>query len=246
MKLELLFEASKVEYVIKTFGEKLVAAARKVESGNPEELTPEAITAKLETADPTGNKEYLVWLALQYVRGSFRLEDTSRLRNDLEKFHKIKKTLENKDIMKYDMDALYNAIESGEENPVLTKGEMERSVKSQGSEKIIDEPNFTVLELKSKEAACFYGKGTKWCTAADENNMFDSYAKSGKMYFILVNDDGKQRKFQLHFNSGQFMNERDVPLSAAEIAMLSKFPGYKKFLNMLVDHHYKTAFADHM
>jgi hypothetical protein len=248
MKLNdlILLEATKVDYVKTAFGDKLLDAAKSLERNK--ELSLDQIVSGLEQADPTKNKQYLVWIAKQYVEKKFRLEDASRLKNDLAKFDKVKNTLENKDIMKYSLDDLYDTIESVDDSAPVSKGEEERQIKSSGAEKIIDDQNFTVIILKNKEAACYYGKGTKWCTAADRDNMFDQYAKDGNLYMIMVNDNGKQRKFQLHFESGQFMDERDRDVNGnkADIDLLSRFPGYTKFLNMLIDKHYTKVFGDYI
>jgi hypothetical protein len=242
MKLENLFEASKSEYVVNTFGQKLEKAAETLER---KRMSAEEIVKKLEEADPTPNKMYLVWIALQYASMKFRLEDTSRLNGDLKKFDNLKAKLPNKDIMKYSLEDLYDVIEQNEEVDIRSARQVSKEIKNKGAEKIIDDENFTVLHLKNKEAACYYGKGTKWCTAGDENNQFDNYANQGPLYVILVNDNGKQRKFQMHVESSQFMDERDQQVKQSDINLLSRFPGYLRFLNMLIEKNY-TKFLKYL
>ena len=65
--------------------------------------------------------------------------------------------------------------------------------------------NPLVIVPKTEAAAKWFGKGTKWCTAADKDNMFDYYNKRGLLYIVFWNG----KKYQLHFESMQFMDERD-------------------------------------
>ena len=128
MKLENLFEASKVEYVINTFGEKLKKAAQSQE--RDKNISVEDIVKGLETADPTNNKLYLVWLALQYSGLKFRLEDASRLKGDLSNFEKIKNKLPNKDIMKYSLEQLYDVLEQYEDVDVRSEKQKATEIKN--------------------------------------------------------------------------------------------------------------------
>ena len=45
---------------------------------------------------------------------------------------------------------------------------------------------FKVVVPKSHTASCYYGAGTKWCTATkDSDNHFTNYDKEGKLFYIL-------------------------------------------------------------
>jgi hypothetical protein len=79
-------------------------------------------------------------------------------------------------------------------------------MKAEGAEYVINDPDFKILRLKTHEAACHYGSGTKWCTAGrDSKGTFDHYAQQGDLYVIIA----KNRKFQMHYESGQLMDEKD-------------------------------------
>ena len=61
-----------------------------------------------------------------------------------------------------------------------------RKVQKQSKEVILDNDKFFIVSPKSTEASCYYGKGTKWCTSADDENMFDNYTEKGvKLYYIF-------------------------------------------------------------
>ncbi len=68
-----------------------------------------------------------------------------------------------------------------------------------------------IIIPKDQTAACYYGQGTQWCTASTQStNYFNSYSKDGPLYILLPKQpkyDGE--KYQLHFPSGQFMDEQD-------------------------------------
>ena len=93
------------------------------------------------------------------------------------------------------------------ENPLLLK-----DARSQLKDIVMDTPNFKVIIPKTEESACLYGTGTKWCTTAEKDNKFDSYNKQGDLYIILTKIDGKDRKFQFHYESDSFMDERNQEL----------------------------------
>jgi hypothetical protein len=93
------------------------------------------------------------------------------------------------------------------------------------ADKLIDisneEGSIVVYWLKTEAAAKYYGRGTKWCTAAKSNNQFKHYNKYGKIYMIQIDEKGKKthnekgkksHKYQIHVESDQFMNERDEPV----------------------------------
>lgn len=79
--------------------------------------------------------------------------------------------------------------------------------------------NYTVYQPTSEIGSNFYGRNTKWCTAADKNNMFCHYNEKGKFY-IIQNQDNPTDKYQYHPNDMQFKNSHDHPVSAEEVRRL--------------------------
>jgi hypothetical protein len=243
MKIYELFESfflaeNKDKYLLDNFGSKLLDANKK---DNTKVDTAEEILTYLNKADPTGSKN-MVFLTKMYAAGQFRLEDVSRINSELKLFQQVKSKLENKDISSYkSLNDLYDALEpfqSAPEEDMLSGKQIAKKIKSD-AETLISTPNFKVIIPKTEEAACFYGKGTKWCTAGDSDNQFNHYNNDGPLYVIIAKDPktGKDRKFQLHYESEQFMNERDQALTAADISFLSSFEEYTQFLNLLVKKH---------
>ena len=238
--LEILCESpeARIEYLAKTMGQKLVAAAEK--DASMKEKEPEKIAAVLAEFDPTPNKKALSFIAKLYVNGAIRAEDKKKINSSIELFYKVVNKLKNKDLMSYkNLNDLYDALAPFEDNDkdALSARQQKKLAKSD-AEKLIDTPDFKVIIPKTEEAARYYGANTKWCTAADDDCMFDHYNAQGPLFVIIAGEGAKARKFQLHYESGQFMDERDVELSSSDIAYLSKFPQYKEFLEHLIDKHY--------
>ena len=54
------------------------------------------------------------------------------------------------------------------------------------SEVVFEDSRFKVVVPESHTASCYYGAGTKWCTASKENeNHFKNYNRDGKLFYIL-------------------------------------------------------------
>jgi hypothetical protein len=227
----------KLEFISARQGSALVARAEK-DTSYKGEKDPKAILVKLQTADPTKSKN-LQYIVNMYIKALFKIEDLSRLRDDLETFEKVKNKLSKKDLNAYkSLEELYDAIEPFQNTPQeASKKELSRAVKS-GADAIIDEPDFKVIIPRTEAASKLYGKGTKWCTSADKDCLFNHYNDQGDLYILMAKVNGKNRKFQFHYETESFMNERDAPVSQADIDALSKLPEYKKFLNYLIKKHY--------
>ena len=78
----------------------------------------------------------------------------------------------------------------------------------------------------TEQESCRIGRGTQWCTAAKEGNMFNQYNSNGPMYIIVPQREHRQypqEKYQIHQATGQFMNDQDEPVSFGEL--LGRFPG---------------------
>jgi hypothetical protein len=183
----------------------------------------------IEQGDPTPSKVYTPWLAREVASGNIKnLEDIqSRLTPLLGDYEKYKRKKdfpqEGRDIMRLTAPAFEKIV--GEYTPP------EEEQKNRGDvETVFDDESVRVLVPKDETAACYYGQGTTWCTAATRgNNMFNHYNQQGKMYILLPKTpkyDGE--KYQLHFQSGQFMDEQDDPVELINL-ITERFPELKDF-----------------
>lgn len=191
------------------------------------------ILALLESKDPTPNKEYTQWITRIWCADPrLRFEDINR--NDMLGIHYLAKRRrmlapEHTDINRFrsyadfeiTMDELYDADEIARGAQVTDKGT---------SELVYEDSDMRIIVPKDVAAACYYGQGTRWCTAATRGtNYFEQYNRRGPLYIILPKKPKHAgEKYQLHFEDGQLMNEEDasVPLTV----LISRFPSLKGFI----------------
>ena len=83
-----------------------------------------------------------------------------------------------------------------------SKTETVKQIKNEGSEVVFDNEHVTVYHIKSEEASCILGSGTKWCTINiynDNRFFYITEEKDGNLYYILVknkvDDEGRQEKW---------------------------------------------------
>lgn len=174
----------------------------------------DAILAALETGDPTPHKEYSQWIAARYITGDTKLEDvTSTLREYLYKFMilKRKKILKPpaNDINKY--NSFSNLMDNMDEYALP-----EDEVTNKGTAtEVYKDADVRIVVPEDEPAACYYGRGTRWCTASTQGtNYYNHYSRQGPLY-ILIPTHAKYEgeKYQLHFPSEQFMDEEDESVS---------------------------------
>jgi hypothetical protein len=104
-----------------------------------------------------------------------------KVKDTLKKFVSIGSNLQIKDINQYKTFAeLYSAIQEYETR-------IRRTVKSvDGADIVFENDQFTVVAPLTTSASCYYGAGTKWCTASSaDNTHFNNYMKDGKLFYIL-------------------------------------------------------------
>lgn len=165
-------------------------------------------------ADPSPEKNYVMWIAKQWLAGAIRLpEDNGQLSVALNWFAHNKPVLKRAgkplDIFKYTKDQLYAA--EAELSGQLSGRRQAQADKQEGAERIYEDGRWLVMRVTQGKAACFYARGTKWCTS-DEDTA-DQYIKEGPLYVFYRAEEGGWKVFaQLHLPSGQLMDVLDRPL----------------------------------
>ena len=172
-----------------------------------------------ERADPTSNKQYVQWIVKGYVSGFFRdLEDIeSTAAEFLTMWHELQ--------MRRKLPAGYSDINQIKDSKIWAqaytdifnvyeklKDAENTDANPRGNAKtVFENDELRIVHPEDQKAACYYGRGTQWCTAATRGkNMFDQYNKDGPMYIIIPkNPDHQGEKFQVHAASGQIMDETD-------------------------------------
>jgi len=137
------------------------------------------------SAEINPNHKYLEWI-------TGRLETGERVVGGIEhnlkeillavsKFDNESHRLEIKDLNQYNsLNHLFDALKKIGETA-------RRTVDITGDvEKIYEDNRFVVVSPKTHTASCYYGAGTKWCTAAkDTTSHFSTYKGSGELYYII-------------------------------------------------------------
>lgn len=214
MLIHSLFESieqqikKRADFIIKSYGEKL--------KSNPDIDDLDSFIEKLSEIDPTPKGSLMPWIAKLVAKNPQlnKVEDLSRLGDDLEKFMEYRQKVENKDLNSYkSFQEVYDAIAPFINRP-KTKEErqIERQEKALAKNKENIETVYTGSEgwiriPKTKGAAQFIGQNTRWCTSSKKDNMFDSYNSRDTLFVIF--DRSLRERFQLHIESGAYADSAD-------------------------------------
>lgn len=173
------------------------------------------------SCDPTRNKRLTQWLITTYMNDGYRFEDLSRANRTLEHFVSFNQRLpeELRDINHHKrLSDVWKAVKTFVEQPEAdeslsgkAKKRSERAKAYADSMILAETDDWTVAVPLTKEAAQWWGRGTQWCTAADNDNMFEDYNKTGPL-IVMVMSDGTKVQFHTDEQECQFMNENDEPI----------------------------------
>ena len=160
----------------------------------------------LQQFDPSPNNKYVNWMITRYLQGGIkRLEDFgSGIVQALERFEELK----NK--KKLGADADINKLKSLADLNKLIQSHNETSLDYDPKEVdvILDSPNYSILSPKTYNASKALACDTDWCTAFPD--MYKQYSKQGPLY--IIKDKNTDERWQFHFESNQYMDEKDSPL----------------------------------
>ena len=147
------------------------------------DMWPELISGSQAIAP---NHKYLEWMAnvvSQLSTGEDHMPHQALIEilEAVSQFEKWRSHLPQKDIYQYKkLEDLQRAIEN------YKKEKTRNIITHNESEVVYEDDRFKVVVPRSHDASCYYGAGTKWCTATKGNNShFSSYDKEGKLFYIL-------------------------------------------------------------
>tara|TARA_R110000868_G_scaffold34151_8_gene123488 strand:- start:2020 stop:3651 length:1632 start_codon:yes stop_codon:yes gene_type:complete len=164
----------------------------------------------------SSNQKFLNFLGKVIAPESLN-DDLIKSKIAIERFIKFQKNLEQKDINQYNtLKDISDAIENHE-------NKVRRDVKKiNGADIIYEDDRFTVISPKTHDASCYYGAGSKWCTAAKSSEThFQTYNRDGKLFYFL----DKKAKSGSRFY---------------KVALLQKFDGNQTFFDA-PDKSFKTG-----
>lgn len=175
-------------------------------------------------ADPTRNKVYVNWIIRWYKRCDHArfMEDLYRVHDALEVYDRIKRNLpeETRNIFNIpDLLGLENAISviDADPNLMLSKRQLKGDSSVEGEYDVIFENSrYSIIIPKTYRASCYWGSGTKWCTAhSGTDHYFNDYTSSGSLY-IVYDRTNEKPLYQFHFQRSHFMDENDYPINLDE------------------------------
>ena len=206
------------------------------------------ILSNIRAADPTVNQQYSLWLATKLANKDVALEalvsakstmnaGIARIKQTLQLFDSLKRNRKlsgaDADINRYkSYDEVFEKISQFSsqdfESKKTKKYDKAKEMRMQ-SEVFLDNPKYTVIVPLTQEASCYYGQNTKWCTASTQSdNAYHSYTKHGQKLFIIIPKSPTHtgEKYQVHFQSGSFMDEQDDEVEIGDL--MKKFPEFFK------------------
>ena len=103
------------------------------------------------------------------------------------KFHRLLPYMENKDIYSFkDADTLSAALDVATRKQFARQQEKDKKKAAKAGARIIwEEGKVAIIRPETEEASCLFGKGTKWCVSARDDNWFRKYTKQGKAFYFF-------------------------------------------------------------
>jgi len=138
-------------------------------------FTPDRMDLIISKISP----KYLTWVGKVFDNINFE-DNFAKLVDALMKFNKISTNLPKTDINQYqNLSELLDVIN-------IYENRNRRDVKQvEGGNVVFDDGRFFVVNPLDHKASCYYGKGTKWCTAAETDTHFKKYNEDGKLFYII-------------------------------------------------------------
>jgi hypothetical protein len=123
--------------------------------------------------------KYLNWAGKNLDAIGFD-EKVSKLSNAVKKFDSISSNLPITDLYQYKSEEqLYSALEEYQNKQKRVVRQVE------GGNVVFENDKFFVVNPLNHKTSCYYGKGTKWCTAAETDYQFNKYNEDGKLFYII-------------------------------------------------------------
>jgi hypothetical protein len=124
-------------------------------------------------------QKFLLWVGKNFDSVNFN-EYFPLLKNTLDRFEKISSNLPKTDLNDYkNLGELSQAIKDYDER------QRRNFKKVEGGNIVYEDDRFFIVNPLTYQSSCYYGKGTKWCTAADTDYQFKKYNEDGKLFYIL-------------------------------------------------------------
>lgn len=198
-------------------------------------------------ADPSGRGKYLRWMTdvFKKMSGDIFYEDLFKFTDTLTLFEKVKNKLsvEERNILSYaSLNDLWSKVKKfdGNKESQLSKNQLKGQTKVAGEFDVLFENlDFKVIVPKTHRSSCYWGSGTRWCTASEKNpSTYKDYADKGPLVIIHYNDKDVTKNIQFHIETAQYMDYDDRPIDPEHL-----FTKYPEVLNAFVDYIEKKEYS---
>jgi hypothetical protein len=103
-----------------------------------------------------------------------------------------------KDINSYNIDSLGYLTQAL--SMISSKREKEREAKKE-AERVFEDGDVIGIRAITHNASCYYGSGTRWCTAGQQPDYFNKYTRDGKLYYF-IDKSNRRQKIALYIRDG--------------------------------------------
>jgi hypothetical protein len=222
---------SRLNKILDLHGEALSEAVNLREPNSQEaRLSVKDLILRFAGSDPTDGKSRTQWLVKTYIKDDqFKLEDLGRVDAALAAFERFKRKLpvEQRELSRFKslrtLEELVDPFVKAEAKARLerdlstvTGRELRRleELKARDESIIIQEEEGlpTIAVPMTEFASCWWGRGTKWCTAAEKNNAFQEYNTDAPLV-IIVCPDGAKFQMNVKKDDFQFRDNTDKTVS---------------------------------
>ena len=199
------------------------------------------------------NQKYLEWIAKIWtkevseqgydVSNPVPQDILNNILTTVEEFDRLRANLNKKDLYQYrNVSEVVATIKD-------YRLENTRNVEThKESEVVFEDSMYKVVVPESHTASCYYGAGTKWCTAAKNNdNHFKSYNKDGKLFYIISknaptsNDYYKVALNKTYKGSSTFYDAKDKPIP--DTKNISDIMSHPKVMST-INEFFKFSYAE--
>lgn len=90
-----------------------------------------------------------------------------------------------------------------------------------GTEVLVENDSWSVFAVHNKGAACYYGKGTRWCTAAPGLEFFKEYYQEGSP-LVYILDKVNNKRYQFSFVGREYMDVDNEMVTYEEFERIAK------------------------
>ncbi len=182
-------------------------------------------------ADPTNRGKYLRWMTdlFKHTSHEIFIEDLYKITESLELFEKVqnKLSLDERNILNYkNLNDLWDKIKEYKDNKeeTLSKKQLKGDTAVDGEfDVLLDNDRYSVIVAKTHRAACFWGSGSRWCTAhSGYDRTYWGYAEKGPVVIIYYKNGEIKNNIQFHIETSQYMDLEDRPIDPE--GMFAKYP----------------------